>query len=226
MFSLIFILLCLCKDERKHPITPFFNLGRFMWDFGSCFLRGAQLSPLKWVFKCSLCMCLWNGSVCSCEKCCSERQQSCSCCWDRLQSWVDLHYPPHSCSDRQTYRQVPALSSSQLSLIFLRQTAARAMSRPSRHTARPTVTHRATGGNTMFWPGRGGERDWERGREEDRERETDTVSREEGTQHGHHHDYPIITTAMAAYYHSHNHHHHFTIIQLMSEDYMHLGWSQ
>lgn len=76
MFSLIFILLCLCKDERKHPITPFFNLGRFMWDFGSCFLRGAQLSPLKWVFKCSLCMCLWNGSVCSCEKCCSERQQS------------------------------------------------------------------------------------------------------------------------------------------------------
>lgn len=42
------------------------------------------------------------------------------------------------------------LASSQLSLIFLRQTAARAMSSTSRHTARPTVTHRATGGNAMF----------------------------------------------------------------------------
>lgn len=44
------------------------------------------------------------------------------------------------------------LASSQLSLIFLRQTAARAMSSTSRHTARPMVTHRATGGNAMFWP--------------------------------------------------------------------------
>lgn len=44
------------------------------------------------------------------------------------------------------------LASSQLSLIFLRQTAARAMSNTNRHTARPTVTHRATGGNVTFWP--------------------------------------------------------------------------
>lgn len=44
------------------------------------------------------------------------------------------------------------LASSQLSLIFLRQTAARAMSSTSRHTARPTVTHRASGGKAMFWP--------------------------------------------------------------------------
>lgn len=42
------------------------------------------------------------------------------------------------------------LASSQLSLIFLRQTAARAMSNTNRHTARPTVTHRATGGNVTF----------------------------------------------------------------------------
>ena len=44
------------------------------------------------------------------------------------------------------------LASSQLSLIFLRQTAARAMSNTNRHTAKPTVTHRATGGNATFWP--------------------------------------------------------------------------
>lgn len=52
------------------------------------------------------------------------------------------------------------LASSQLSLIFLRQTAARAMSNTNRHTARPTVTHRATGGNVTFWPEEnGGERE-------------------------------------------------------------------
>lgn len=49
----------------------------------------------------------------------------------------------------------PAFSSSQLCLIFLQHTNARATRSTTRQTESPTVTHRASGGNVMGCPRRG-----------------------------------------------------------------------
>lgn len=49
----------------------------------------------------------------------------------------------------------PAFSSSQLCLIFLQHTKARATSSATRQTESPTVTHRASGGKVKGCPGRG-----------------------------------------------------------------------
>ena len=50
---------------------------------------------------------------------------------------------------------LPAFSSSQLCLIFLQHTKARATSSTTRQMESPTVTHRASGGKVMGCPGRG-----------------------------------------------------------------------
>lgn len=86
---------------------------------------------------------------------------------------MSSHFPPLTihfhgypgtlvCTHTHTLSCSPAFSSSQLCLIFLQHTKARATSSATRQTESPTVTHRASGGNVMGCPGRGNGENGER----------------------------------------------------------------